>query len=211
MLTAIVLAAGESRRMNGKNKLLMPFGRKPLIAHVVDQILQCNVDEVIVVLGHEAENVKATLKNLNLKFVANETYQEGMATSIHVGVKNANAQTDGFMICLSDLPLIEPIEYRRLIDAFLLDNQTNKQPIVVPVYNGQRGNPVIFASYYKEEILHHKRKEGCRGVVKHNPQHVHEVIMDQDHVLKDIDTEEDYKKALSSSINDLSTELKANV
>jgi molybdenum cofactor cytidylyltransferase len=98
------------------------------------------------------------------------------------------------MICLSDLPLIESEELNYLIQAFEKVLKENNRSIVVPAFDGQRGNPVIFSASYKVDILDYKELTGCKGVVKQNSDHVLEVEMGTDHVLKDMDTVEDYEK-----------------
>jgi len=120
-----------------------------------------------------------------------------MTTSIHVGVKAASSQTDGYMICLSDLPLIEPCELNHLIKAFEKAINENDKLIVIPIFEGQRGNPVIFSIYYKTDILDHRGMMGCKGIVKQNPDQVLEIEMDTDHVLRDIDVVEDYERIIS--------------
>ena len=97
------------------------------------------------------------------------------------------------MICLSDLPLIEPDELNHLISAFKKALAEDPAAIAVPVYQGQRGNPVLFAAPYKADILDHKGLRGCKGVVKQNPDHVRHIEMPTDHILHDIDTQADYR------------------
>jgi len=197
MVSAIILAAGESRRMESKNKLLLPLGHETLIEHIVDTVFSSDVGEVVVVLGHEADRVKNVLVNRSIKFVYNDNYQIGMTTSIHAGVKAASSQTDGYMICLSDLPLIEPDELNHLVLAFEKAINQNDKLIVIPIFEEQRGNPVIFSLRYKTDILDHKGLIGCKGIVKQNPDQVLEIEMDTDHVLRDIDVIEDYERIIN--------------
>lgn len=196
MVSAIVLAAGESRRMGRENKLLLPFGNKVLIEHIVDTVLASDASEVIVVTGHEADQVRHVLKGRPLRFAQNDRYAEGMTTSIQAGVRAASAETDGLMICLSDQPFIQAAEYSRLVQAFETVCETAEQPIVMPTFKEQRGNPVIFSVYYQTAILRHQEMQGCRGIVKQNAAHLVEVAMPTDHVVRDIDTQEDYTLAL---------------
>ncbi|MFW9928071.1 MAG: NTP transferase domain-containing protein, partial [Candidatus Thorarchaeota archaeon] len=93
MISAIVLAAGESTRMGNKNKLLLPFGDKLLIQQIVDNVLNSNVDETLVVVGYEAERIRDALRNRDIKFIDNSDFHEGMTTSIHAGIKNSNSKT----------------------------------------------------------------------------------------------------------------------
>lgn len=194
MISAIILAAGESKRMGEPNKLLLPYRCQTLIEGIVDTVLSSDVDEVIIVLGHEAARIKEVCQTRPVKFVQNDNYQEGMTTSIHAGVRAADGDADGFMICLSDLPLVEPDELNHLIYAFQEAVTANNKHIAIPVFEGQRGNPVIFSAIYKNDILDHKGLMGCKGIIKQNPEQVLEVEMATAHVLMDIDTPEDYQK-----------------
>ena len=187
MITAIVLAAGESKRMGAANKLLLPFGETTLIGRVVSAVTASATGEVLVVVGHEAEAVREALVGHPVTFVHNAHYREGMTTSIHAGVAAASPEASGFMICLSDLPLIEPGELDQLIDAFEGRVREDPQCIVIPVHAGRRGNPVLFSAAYQPAILTHAGLMGCKGIVKQNPAHVLEVSLPTDHILRDID------------------------
>lgn len=194
MIAAIVLAAGRSTRMGEENKLLLPFGDKPLIARTVDAVLGSTAAQTIVVLGHQAERVRAALAGRDLAFVHNAHYEEGMATSIHAGIRAAAPGTAGVMICLSDLPLVESAELDRLMGEFAARPDKS---IAVPAFQGQRGNPVLFSIRHREEILQVRGAAGgCKSVVKKYPQQVLEVDMPSDHILRDIDTLEDYREVL---------------
>ena len=194
LISAIILAAGESKRMGEQNKLLLPFRSHTLIEDIIDTVLRSNVGEVIVVLGHEAERVRKVCQTRRVKFVQNDNYQQGMTTSIHCGVQAADADADGFMICLSDLPLIEPDELNHLLYAFEKAVMAKSKYIAIPVFEGQWGNPVIFSVTYKDYILAHAGVMGCKAIIKQNPAQVLEVEMATEHVLRDIDTPEDYEK-----------------
>ena len=193
MVSAILLAAGESRRMGAKNKLLMLFENKSIIEHIVENLIASRAAEVIVVLGHEAETVQSVLSGKNVIFAINPNFRQGMTTSIHAGIANASPNVGGFMICLSDLPFITTGEFNVLIDAFEAASRKDSKTIIVPQFDGQRGNPVIFSAGYRKDILEHKGLMGCKGIVKQNPDRVLEVEMATDHILRDIDTAEDYE------------------
>ncbi len=110
MITAIILAAGESRRYGHANKLFLPYRDKTLIEHTVDVVSASRVTELVVVLGHEAERVRAVLGDRQIVIVENPSYRQGMVTTIQAGIRAAWAGIDGWMICLSDLPLLEPTD-----------------------------------------------------------------------------------------------------
>jgi molybdenum cofactor cytidylyltransferase len=193
-LVAIVPAAGMSARM-GQNKLLLTFHGKPLIAHAVDTLLASAIDEVVVVLGHEADNVREKLKGKKVRFVENPNYREGLSTSVRAGV-GVVAHASAIMIYLADQPLLEPEEVNSLIRAFVEARKANKS-IVVPFFRGRRGNPVILDSAYKEAILDVAGDTGCRRVIKRNPDQVFVVEMETDHVVRDVDTIEEYERLVS--------------
>jgi len=191
MISAVILAAGESRRMGAQNKLLLQIGSEVLIRKFVESVCASAADAVLVVLGHEAEKIKAVLQDQTVRFVNNTCFEEGMTTSIQSGVKAASTESTGLMICLADLPFAETSDFNRLIQAFTDFRRTESSLIIVPVFQGQRGNPVLFSAEFRDKILTHKG-EGCREIVRLYPQSVREVCMENDNLLRDIDTPEDY-------------------
>lgn len=195
-ITAIVLAAGLSRRMGNANKLLLPFGQSTILTTTLTNILSAKIGETLVVIGHEAPNVQATLtawRDLKVAPLTNKYYEKGMTTSIQTGVAAADAMSLGYMICLSDMPFITPSEYIFLAHAFLKILETNTQAIVQPIFKGKRGNPTIFSSFYRQHILELRDTEGCKPIVQAHAAHVYLVDMPTDSVLQDIDTKGDYE------------------
>ena len=192
MISAVILAAGESRRMGTQNKLLLQIDSEVLIRKFVKSVCASAADAVLVVLGHEAEKIKAVLQDQALRFVKNTCYEKGMTTSIQSGVNAASLESVGLMICLADLPFAETSDFNRLIQAFTDFRRTESSLIIVPVFQGQRGNPVLFSAEFRDKLLAHNG-EGCKGIVSKYPQSVREVRMENDNLLIDIDTPEDYK------------------
>ena len=192
MISAIILAAGESRRMGVKNKLLLPISGEVLIRNFVKSVCASNVSEVVVVVGHEADKIEEVLQGQPVRFVENIHYMEGMTSSIQTGIQASSEESEGLMICLSDQPFIETSDFNRLIYEFtdLFDSESSL--IIVPVFKGQRGNPVLFSRQFRDIILQHKG-EGCRGIIQNHQGCIREVTMENDNVLKDVDTLEDYK------------------
>ena len=191
MISAIILAAGESRRMGVQNKLLLQIDSEVLIRKFVKSVSNSLVDAVLVVVGFEAEKIKAVLHDQAVKFVENPSYEEGMTTSIQSGVKASSNESTGLMICLADMPFAETSDLNLLIQAFNDYRSTESSLIIVPVFQGKRGNPVLFSEVFREKILTHKG-EGCREIVRQFPHYVKEVSMENDNLLRDIDTPEDY-------------------
>lgn len=194
MISIILLAAGLSRRMGAANKLLLPFQGKTMLETTLDQLLQVPNAEIIVVLGHEAEQIRPLLERYRVKIIFNPDFVSGMTSSIQAGVKAASEKSAGFMICLSDMPLIHTADYQQFADVFLDKIQTEPRVIVQPVFEGQPGNPVIFSNIYKQDILALDFPEGCKPIVQANRAFVQQVNTDSDAVLRDADTQDDFEQ-----------------
>ncbi len=188
LISGIVLAAGLSRRMGEENKLLMPYKGKPLFLHALEAVLSAGFEEVILVLGHEAEEVESQVLNLDVKTIFNPDYSSGMTSSIQVGVKCLSEETEGFFICLSDMPFITSWHIRKLMSRI----EMGRKEILVPYFNKKRSHPVFFSKHFKEEILHCEHPDGCREVIKNNLSFVKEIHFKED-VSFDVDTQEDYR------------------
>ena len=193
-ITAIVPAAGLSSRM-GQNKLLMPFAGKSLIERAVDTLMTSGVDEIVVVLGHEANLLRSRLEGKRVHFVDNPDYRAGLSTSVRAGMEAAPKGADAMMIYLADQPLLEADEVRRLILAFAEAKRAGKS-IVVPFFCNKRGNPVILEASYREMVLDVVGDVGCRRIIKRHPEQVFAVQMETDHVVRDVDTPEDFESLI---------------
>ena len=194
MISAIVLAAGLSRRMGKPNKLLLPLHGKPLVAHVCDHLGEAALEEIIVVLGHEADRVKEVLGERNVHYVWNSRYETGMTSSIQAGVEVLAPSSKGMMICLSDMPLITGHEYQILIDTFNAHLPIRPHLILTPVYHQKKGNPVIFSRYYRDAILSHPEPHGCQKLVRQHAANILECEMPTPHIFQDIDHPEEYQQ-----------------
>lgn len=192
MLTSIVLAAGSSVRMGDVNKLLLPYKNKTVVETVVEKILGSGIQDVIVVLGFESELIKINLQHLPVQFVMNVDYTKGMTTSIQQGVKNANG--NGYMICLADMIKVSSSEYQLLHTFFENTLAANEDCICMPSFNSQTGNPVIFSSKHKNDILNCIEMSGCKEIVQANKKNVFLLEMPTDSILTDMDYKEDYEK-----------------
>jgi molybdenum cofactor cytidylyltransferase len=193
-VTAILLAAGTSTRMGKANKLFLPFHGKPLILHTLEALRSSLVREVIIVTNEFNEKLLPEAIRQSYKVVLNPDYQQGMTTSIQHGVRAASKETKGYMICLSDQPLLSASDYNLLLEGFSKACQTDPACIVLPFFQNQKGNPVIFSRYYREAILAHKQMEGCKAIVQQNKEHIFQQAMPTQATLIDIDTPEDYQR-----------------
>lgn len=195
MLTTILLAAGLSRRMGAANKLLLPFGQSTLIGTTASNLLAAGLGEVLVVLGHEAEKVRAALADLPVQFVENPRFTEGMTASIQAGVAAAHPDSEGYLICPGDMPFVSAVEFRRIGAFFAESFRANPQTIVQPVFGGRRGNPVVFSQFYQQQIFENAHPDGCRPVLQRNMENVRFVEMSTASILRDLDTPEDWQAA----------------
>jgi len=193
MICAIVLAAGLSRRM-GVQKLLLPFGGKTVIAHIVDQLLASTIDEVYVVTGHEAERISGELSDRAVSIVNNPDYESGMLSSVRCGLRALPEQCKGVLVALGDQPSITS----KLIDRMLQSFETIEKRILVPFYNGRRGHPILFSGLYREEILTHYDDVGLRGLLHAHPDEVFELTVSNSSVLSDMDYPQDYQREIAS-------------
>jgi len=187
MISAILLAAGESRRM-GKPKLLMPIGKSTVLEQAIDNLLNSRVSETIVVLGYKAEEVRLKIATKPVKIAVNPDYQQGMSTSIATGLKLVDDRATAVMLALADQPFIDG----KIIDRLIQQFQTHKKGIVIPVYQGRRGHPIVFAIEYKTELLGLKGDVGGREITQEHPDDILEVAVSSPGINIDIDTMSDY-------------------
>lgn len=199
-ISAIVLAAGLSSRMEGQQKLFLPYRKRTILEHMVTELLASLVEEIIVVsspLTHdqiERMSLACLPAGKGITLVSNPDHKQGMTTTIQCGVKSTASDSDGLMICLGDMPRISTAEYDQLIKSFDSSHAEDSKSILLPFHKGQKGNPVIFSSTYLQAILAHQDMEGCRGIVQSNLSHLIKVSMETDHVLVDVDTPRDYSQ-----------------
>lgn len=187
----IVLAAGLSTRL-GRNKLLLPMGVKPVVAWTVENALAAPLGEVIVVTGHEREAVEAALRGLPVRVVYNPDYAQGQSTSLQAGVRAASPGCECFVFFLGDQPLIGPEVVTTLLERFRRDHP----PIVVPVFAGRRGNPVLVHAGLRRELLSLSGDAGARPLLEARADSVAAVEVDTPAVRMDVDREEDYEACL---------------
>jgi molybdenum cofactor cytidylyltransferase len=184
-VAAIILAAGRSTRMGGPNKLLAELGGKPLVRLVTEQALASKAKGVIVVTGHQAELVEKALQGLDVKFVRNPDFAEGLASSVKAGVAAVRDEADGAVICLGDMPMISAQLIDHLIEAFAPDRGNL---IAVPVSDGRRGNPVLWSRRFFNELMTLDGDIGARHLIAKHTEAVAEVPVEGFGAFLDIDT-----------------------
>jgi molybdenum cofactor cytidylyltransferase len=190
---ALLLAAGQSRRMGGPNKLLAeipgpsPETVVPMVALVARRLLASRARPIIAVLGNRADEIDAALGRLPVERVRNPDFADGLSTSLKRGLAALPDDVDGALVCLGDMPLISGRHLDRLIAAF---NPLEGRAIIVPTRHGKRGNPVLWGKRFFPEMAQIAGDVGARHLIGDHAELVAEVEMDDDAILVDIDTPE---------------------
>ena len=206
---AIILAAGSSSRMGGgRHKLLLPLDDRPVLAHVIDATLASQARPIIVVLGHQSDQVRSQIKHYtihhDITLVENTHYLQGMSTSLRIGIQTIltngyrkgtlSYRVDSALIMLGDQPLITP----RVIDTLITAYRTAGTPIVAPLYNGKRGSPVLFDKNLFAELIEVTGDEGGRTVLERHRQEVELIEVGDALANYDVDTWEAYQQVLEA-------------
>lgn len=191
-VTGIVLAAGKSSRM-GRTKQLLPFRGQTVLECVVDNALASRLQRVIVVLGYQADVVGPLLKGRDVTVVFNPLYESGQSSSLNAGLRAVTEEAEGVLFLLGDQPLVTPQTINRILNAYKASPAT---PIVLPVYEGKRGNPVLFsrATFPRLETLN--EDHGARPLFEEYAGHIVTVPVADSSIHFDVDTEEDYQRLL---------------
>jgi molybdenum cofactor cytidylyltransferase len=188
-VSAIVLAAGMSRRM-GVPKQLIPLGGKSLLETVLDNLRESRVDEIVLVLGHAADTIRQQVALDGVRAVANEAYREGMGTSLGAGISQVGPRAEAALVVLADQPFVRPGTINRLIDEY----REHRPQIAIPVYRGFRGNPVVLDRSVFPEIMGLNGDIGCRAIFGSHSENIRKVPVDDIGVLLDVDTKEDFER-----------------
>jgi molybdenum cofactor cytidylyltransferase len=206
---AIILAAGSSTRMGeGRHKLLLPLAGRPVLAHVIDAALASQARPIIVILGHQADQVRAQIAPFvthpDITIIENSAYLQGMSTSLRSGVqalisngykKSTSAyQVDSALIMLGDQPMISSQVINTLIDVY----RATRKHIVAPLYSGKRGSPVLFDASLFPELLEVTGDEGGRTVLERHRQELETVEIGDAMANYDVDTWEAYQQVLEA-------------
>ena len=187
MISAILLAAGQSKRMVGENKLTKEIKGIPLIKLSVKNILASSIDELIIVLGHQKEIIEELIdKKEKIKCVFNKNFESGIASSIKIGLDNLSEKTEAFFICLSDMPYINKEIYDQLIDS-KKNNQTKE--IFVPYYENQQGNPILFSITMRNKINEVLGDLGAKKIIMQNSKKTFRLLTKDKGVVTDFNTQ----------------------
>ena len=163
-ITAIILAAGSSKRMGIDNKLLRVWQGKPLLAHACHAAIKSQCKSTIVVTGHEENQILKAIDNFEVTFCHNVDFVTGMASSIKTGLRTADQQNcDGVIIMLGDMPKISSTMINQLITA---GKNSGDQAIIAPASDGKRGNPLLWKKHYFDRLLEIEGDQGARQIIR---------------------------------------------
>jgi molybdenum cofactor cytidylyltransferase len=186
-IAALILAAGQSRRMGALNKMIAEVDGKPMVAHALAAVTASQAGPVVVVTGHDPDAVRAALAGHEIRFVHNPHYADGLSTSLRAGLAALPADIDGVLVCLGDMPRVTHATLNRLIAAY---NPVEGRAICVPTVEGKRGNPVLWDRRFFAEMQDLAGDVGARHLIGAHADQVCEVPMEGNGALLDIDTPE---------------------
>ncbi len=195
MISGILLAAGESRRM-GSPKALLRYQGKTFIERICNAYLTAGVDELIVVLGARADELRRAIPaHPTLRTVVNPRYFQGQLSSLMTGIGALSSESEAVIVNLVDHPLISANTISSLTSSF----RESPLPILIASYNGKRGHPVLFSRQVYGEILAAPLNQGAKVVVRKDPSRVRELPLNDPGILADIDTPEDYQRFIGNA------------
>lgn len=187
-VSAILLAAGSSRRM-GQLKQLLPLHDKPIIRHCLDNLITSGIENIVAVLGYRGDEVLAVIQEMPVHIVLNENQESEMAESVRIGLRAIAEKSSGVLVCLSDHPLVSVDTLKSLMQCF----REAPDKIIIPLYKGKRGHPTLFPRNVIEEIF---EAGTLRDIIDKNGSRLKFLKVQDEGVILDMDTKEDYDKVL---------------
>ena len=189
MITAILLAAGQSKRLRGENKLTKLFKGKPLINHILFSLIKSKVNKIIIVLGFEHLKIKTKLlKSKKINFAINKNYKKGMSSSIKTGLKKLPKNSKGFLIVLGDMPNIT----KTTINKICLSITRSDKEIILPKFNNRTGNPIGFKQSMIKNIYKIKGDRGAKNLINKNNKKIKFLNINSKSILTNLNTKRDF-------------------
>ena len=197
MISAILLAAGQSLRMKGENKLTKEIDGHSLIVYSVKNILGSAISELIIVLGHDKDIIQNKIKpNKKIKFIYNDNFKDGVASSIKIGLDNISNNSEAFFICLGDMPNVNQNIYNKIIKSrYNFNKKTSpayRKEIFVPTYEDKEGNPVLFSKFMKKKVMEINDDFDAQKIIKINTNKTLYIPIKNDGIILDFNTEDDF-------------------
>ena len=192
MISSILLAAGQSKRMQGENKLLKKYKKKYLINHILKSLIKSKVNKIIIVLGYENKKIKKiALKSKKIIFVVNSQYLKGISTSIKCGLKKISKKNIGFLITHADMPLVS----KTILNALCSALKNKNEEIFIPVYKKRIGNPLAFKYSMIKSLKRIKGDRGAKKLIRSNKSKIKLMKMKSKSILIDFDQLKDFPSA----------------
>ena len=189
MVSAILLAAGQSKRLRGENKLTKLFKGKPLINHILFSLIKSKVIKIIIVLGYEHLKIKTKLlKSKKINFAINKNYKKGMSSSIKTGLKKIPKNSKGFLIVLGDMPNIT----KTTINKICLSITRSDKEIILPKFKNRAGNPIGFKQSMIKNIYKIKGDKGAKNIIKKNNKKIKFLNINSKSILTNLNTKRNF-------------------
>jgi molybdenum cofactor cytidylyltransferase len=182
--------------MGAPNKLLLQVAGRPMIVCGLEAVLAAGFAQVVVVLGHQAEEVGAAIRSLGVTAVFNAQYETGQVSSVRAGLAALRDPTDAVMVCLGDQPLLTTADLRATMAAFA---RRSHGSVLVPMFGEQRGNPVVLDWASARQTLEQGTNFGCRHFMAENPERVVTWQTGSDHFIRDVDQPGDYEALVTQA------------
>ena len=198
-IMGIILAAGNSSRMGKDNKLLRNIGGASLVRNTAVEMLKSNLDSCSIVLGYQSDKVAAVIKDLNINLILNPFWEEGQASSLKAALNTLDSSYSDLLVMLGDLPGVKSKHINKIIEEHLLANN-RKSKITIPSFNGKKGNPVIWGKSFFPDLSNLEGDVGGRTLFDQHPAAINLLVMEDEAVITDTDTPEDFKKFLDNSV-----------
>lgn len=190
-VAAVILAAGMSRRMGSTGlKQLLQLGNKSLLEHTLENVRAAQVNEIVLVLGAQADEIRQRVANHGITVVLNPDYQQGMGTSLRTGLAGLSPSVKAALVVLADQPFVAPATIDRLIHS----HAESRAQITIPFYRGFRGNPVLLDRSVFPELMALSGDVGCRAIFGSHTEGIHKVEVDDPGILIDIDSATDLQR-----------------
>jgi molybdenum cofactor cytidylyltransferase len=190
VISSVILAAGESKRMEGYRKALLPVDGRTFLERTIALMNHGEVGEIFVILGAGAEDVERLIKPEGVRYLVNEEWRSGQLSSLRLGVRHLSDESEGMLFTPVDHPLVQKSTYDSLI-SFWMDH---RERIVVPVYRGRKGHPALFPRGFYDMLLYSELPGGARDILYREKESVCYVEVSDFGVVQDIDTVEDYRR-----------------
>lgn len=190
-IAALILAAGQSKRMGDENKLLLPYKGVSVLSHIIVQVKKAGVSRIFAVTGHEREKVAAEISRHDITIIHNDLYGEGMSSSVKSGIKSLPDDVDAVLVILGDMPGITAEIISKIMIAY---NPAEGRKIIIPTHRGKRGNPLLWDRDFFSDFERLKGDRGAKTLLRDYPDFIAEVEIGAEAIFMDIDSLEAYQR-----------------